>query len=63
MKIKMLTSMAGEAFAFKPGDVVDREDAEAIRLIEKGYAVPCVDQPERAIRQPQEVRSKGRRGR
>ena len=40
MKIKMLASMAGNGFALSPGDDWDADDAEAIRLIEAGFAIP-----------------------
>lgn len=40
MKIKMLVSFAGAGFSASPGDEIDRPDAEAIRLVQKGYAVP-----------------------
>jgi hypothetical protein len=61
MKIKMLVSLAGEDFAVMPGQVVDREDGEAIRLIERGYAVPIVAEPEKAVKRAPETRRKGRR--
>jgi hypothetical protein len=38
MKIKMNTSFAGE-WSCNAGDIVERPDAEARRLIEAGYAV------------------------
>ncbi|MEF2549996.1 hypothetical protein VQ042_01285 [Aurantimonas sp. A2-1-M11] len=54
MKIKMTTSMAGVAFALSPGDETEQfGDAEAIRLIEAGYAVPVAeDVTEKAVRRP-----------
>jgi len=53
MKIKMRVSFAGAGFSAGPGDEVDRPDAEAIRLIEKGYASPLSAMPvERAVREP-----------
>lgn len=39
MKIKMLASFSGE-WTCRRGDEVDRPDAEAIRLIEAGFAEP-----------------------
>ena len=66
MKLKMQTYIAGSEYALQPGDVTDRfPDAEAIRLIERGYAVPVDDAPERAVREaaPEtRVARKGKRG-
>lgn len=54
MKIKMLTSLAGDDFALSPGDETGRfENAEAQRLVEAGYAVPVVtDKVERTTKTP-----------
>lgn len=54
MKIKMLTSLAGDDFALAPGDETDRFEAdEASRLVEAGYAVPVVQEKvERAVKKP-----------
>jgi len=62
MKIKMLVSLAGEDFALRPGDIAERPDDEAIRLIQREYAVPFVEGPEKAVRKPRETRQ-GRRAR
>ena len=41
MKIKMLTSIAGDDFALSPNDVTDRFTAdEAGRMIKAGMALP-----------------------
>ena len=40
MKIKMLAPMVGPEIDLKAGDVASFEKAEAIRLIERGLAVP-----------------------
>lgn len=51
MKLKMSTYTAGSDFVLAPGDVTDRfPDAEALRLIEKGYATLVEAEPERAIK-------------
>lgn len=52
MKIKMLVSLAGADFALSPQEETDRfGDAEAIRLVEAGYAVPVVEETgERAVK-------------
>ena len=39
MKVKMLTSMAGNNISRKRGDIVEIEDKQAQKLIKKGYAV------------------------
>ncbi|MBS7699175.1 MULTISPECIES: hypothetical protein [unclassified Chelatococcus] len=54
MKIKMLTSIAGIDFALPPGEETERfSDAEAMRLIEAGMAVPVAeDKAERATKKP-----------
>ena len=44
MKIKLLVSRAGMDFSQNAGDVIETDDAEAIRLIEAGQAVPFVEQ-------------------
>ncbi|SKA31041.1 hypothetical protein [Consotaella salsifontis] len=45
MKIKMISSVAGVDFALSPGDETDRfGDAEAIRMIEAGFAIPVAGQ-------------------
>lgn len=44
MKIKLLVSFAGIDFALDAGAVTDRfPDAEAIRMIEAGYAEPIAE--------------------
>ena len=40
MRIKMLTSIAGQNFSLSPGDEADFSDDEAKRLIQAGYAEP-----------------------
>lgn len=58
MKIKLLVSFAGADFALDAGSETDRfPDAEAIRMIEAGYAQPVgsVD-VEKASRKPREKR-------
>lgn len=53
MKIKMRVHFAGAGFAAAPGDEIDRPNDEAIRLINKGYAVPLGAMPvETAVRVP-----------
>lgn len=41
MRLRMLTSIAGLHFSLKPGDETEwRDEAEARRLIEAGFAEP-----------------------
>lgn len=37
-KVKLLTSMAGINFSHNAGDIIDCNDAEAVRFIEAGIA-------------------------
>lgn len=44
MKIRMLTSIGGSGFTLAPGDETELfTDAESVRLIEAGYAVPVAE--------------------
>ena len=55
MKIKLLTSMAGQFFDRQVGDIYDAEPAEAKRLVERGLAEPVVEREkviERAVAAP-----------
>lgn len=40
MQITILVSLAGDGFAWNPGENVEVEDGEAVRLIEAGFAEP-----------------------
>lgn len=60
MLVRMLTGLSGTAFALVPGDEHDFPEAEAIRLIEAGFAAPAApSKTERAI----DGRTPERRGR
>jgi hypothetical protein len=54
MKIRYLTSMSGPAGVTNRGDIGDVSEAEAMRLIEVGFAELVRDEPERekAVRKP-----------
>lgn len=52
MKIRLTTSLAGPAYTLSPGDEKDFPEAEAIRLIEAGYAVPAEPEKETATKRP-----------
>lgn len=50
MRIRLLTSMAGPEWSGQHGETVDRPDAEAIWLIERGHAEPVrAAPPARAV--------------
>lgn len=50
----MLAGFAGTDFALSPGDETERfSDAEAVRMIEGGFAVPVSESPaETAVTKP-----------
>lgn len=51
MKIRLLTARAGADFSQHAGDVVEVEDAEAIRMIAAEQAEPVREDPiERAVK-------------
>ncbi len=53
MHIRMLAGLSGNEYSLSPGDERDFPDAEAIRLIAAGYAVPVAEvRVERAVAQP-----------
>lgn len=55
MKIKMLTSIAGNDFALSPNDETERfSDAECKRMIEAGMAAPVAPKAkvEKAVAKP-----------
>ncbi|TPM58984.1 hypothetical protein FJ959_08910 [Mesorhizobium sp. B2-2-4] len=59
MKIKLLVSLAGAYRAFNAGDEPDWDDADAIRLIEAGFAIPVAETKiERAVATPTAERRK-----
>lgn len=60
MKIKMLVSMAGIDFALSPGDEYECSDAEAVRHVEAGNAVPVAgEKVERAVKPTKAVEKRG----
>jgi len=62
MKIKLTTSIVGPEYALNAGDITDRFDnAEAIRFIEAGFAVPVTEAKiERAVSAPATEKRKGK---
>lgn len=54
MKIRMLTGLSGPDVSAGPGDVIERSEAEAQRLIEAGFAEPVREEKrEYAVRKDQ----------
>lgn len=50
MKVKLLTGMTSEHFAYSPGDVVDLPSKVAKRMIQRGTAEPVEKKAEKATR-------------
>jgi hypothetical protein len=62
MLVRLTTSIAGPGFALYPGDEREFPDAEAIRFIEAGYAVPLGEHViETATIEPPIERRRGRK--
>lgn len=60
MKVRLLQGRAGVDFSQIPGEEIDVDQAEAIRMIERGQAEPVRDvAPERAV--PKTRREKANR--
>ena len=59
MKIQMTVGLEGLELSLQAGDIYDTDDAEAIRLIDAGFAIPFADKAiERMVkRRPAETRS------
>lgn len=57
MRVRMLAGLAG-GITLIPGDEAEFADAEAIRLIDAGFAVPVSAPLERAVKKPVERRKK-----
>lgn len=58
MRVRMLTSLAGPDLSLNVGDEHDFEDAEAVRHVEAGHAVPVAPPVERAVKAAPEKRKK-----
>lgn len=55
MKVRLLTGLSGRQGAHNPGEIVDMEDDQAKRMIDKGYA----EAAETATRKAPEKATKG----
>lgn len=62
MRVRMLVGLSGPAIQLEPGDEHDFLAAEAIRLIDAGFAMPVTSSDiERAVAEPSiEQRKRGR---
>ena len=58
MRIRMLVGLSGPATLLAPGDEAEFADAEAIRFIDAGFAVPVAAKTERAVKSAPEKRKK-----
>ena len=54
----MLVGLSGPHILLAPGDEAEFADAEAIRLIDAGFAVPVAPKIERAVKAPVERRKR-----
>jgi hypothetical protein len=55
MRVRMLVGMVG-GITLSPEDEAEFPDDEAMRLIDRGFAVPVPKPIERAVRKPRETR-------
>ncbi len=59
MLVRMVVGLAGPTTSLAPGDEADFPQAEALRLIEAGYAVPAVEAKiERAVKPIRKVENR-----
>jgi hypothetical protein len=58
MRVRMLVGLSGPHILLSPGDEAEFADAEAIRFIDAGFAVPIAPPVERATKKAPEKRKK-----
>ena len=46
MKVQLLVSLTSDALSWRPGDLLEVDEAEAKRLVDAGYAIAIVSDPE-----------------
>ncbi|KAB2766802.1 hypothetical protein F9L00_22865 [Brucella anthropi] len=65
MKITITTSLSGPTYTLEPGAVADFAEAEALRLINAGFAIPATNDGdvERAVKAVPSVEKREKRGR
>lgn len=61
MKVRLLTSRAGQGWSQAAGDEIEVSSQEGTRLIEMHRAVPMREKREKATRAPPEARNTGER--
>lgn len=56
MLVRMVVGLSGPTTSFSPGDEAEFPQAEALRLVEAGFAVPVVEAKiERAVKSTRKV--------
>lgn len=56
MRVRMMVGLSGPTINLIPGDEADFPQAEALRLVEAGFAVPAVEAKiERAVKPARKV--------
>jgi hypothetical protein len=58
MRVRMLVGLSGADYCLQPNDERDFPADEALRFIERGYAVPVAAPIERAVKKPVETRKR-----
>jgi hypothetical protein len=58
MRVRMLVGLSGPHILLAPGDEAEFPDAEAVRLCDRGFAVPVAAPIERAVKKPVEKRKR-----
>lgn len=46
MKVQLLVSLTSDTLSWRPGDLLEVDEAEAKRLVDAGYAIAIVSDPE-----------------
>lgn len=58
MRVKAIVCISGADHTINVGDEVEMEDAEAVRHIQAGHAVPVAPKVERAVKAAPETRKR-----
>ena len=46
MKVQLLVSLTSDTLSWRPGDLLEVDEAEVKRLVDAGYAIAIVSDPE-----------------
>lgn len=46
MKVQLLVSLTSDTLSWRPGDLLEVDEADAKRLVDAGYAIAIVSDPE-----------------